>query len=48
MHTFERFVAERVWRRPFKDVVYLTPAITIDSSELDTLIRSIETVLAAV
>ena len=43
----ERFIAEGVWIRPFKDVVYLTPAFTIDSSELDTLIRAIKNVLAA-
>jgi adenosylmethionine-8-amino-7-oxononanoate aminotransferase len=43
----ERFIAEGVWIRPFGDVVYLTPAFTIDSDELRALIQAIERVLKA-
>ena len=42
----ERFIAEGVWIRPFGDVVYLTPAFTIDSDELRKLTRSISGVLS--
>ncbi len=42
-----RFVAEGVWIRPFKDVVYLMPPLVIDDDELDILISAVRTVLAA-
>lgn len=41
----ERFIDEGVWIRPFGDIVYLTPAFTIDSDELRTLTRAILRVL---
>jgi adenosylmethionine-8-amino-7-oxononanoate aminotransferase len=41
-----RFIDAGVWIRPFGNIVYLTPALTIDDADLTTLIRAIETVLA--
>jgi adenosylmethionine-8-amino-7-oxononanoate aminotransferase len=43
----ERFIDAGVWIRPFGDVVYLAPAFTIDSAELQTLTDAIVRVLAA-
>ena len=40
-----RFVAAGVWVRPFRNIVYLTPAITIDPDDLDVLIRAVVTVV---
>jgi adenosylmethionine-8-amino-7-oxononanoate aminotransferase len=40
-----RFVGEGVFIRPFGNVVYLTPAFTIDAEELATLTRTIVKVL---
>jgi adenosylmethionine-8-amino-7-oxononanoate aminotransferase len=42
-----RFVEQGVWLRPFSNVVYLMPALTIDSADLATLVSSIPPVLAA-
>jgi adenosylmethionine-8-amino-7-oxononanoate aminotransferase len=36
-----QFVALGVWVRPFKDIVYLTPALSISSSELERLTDSV-------
>jgi len=36
-----------VWVRPFGNVVYLTPALTIDGQDLDTLMRAVVAVLRA-
>lgn len=36
-----------VWVRPFGNVVYLTPALTIAADELDTLMRAVVAVLRA-
>ena len=36
-----RLVARGVWVRPFGDVLYLTPALTIDSADLDRLIEAV-------
>jgi adenosylmethionine-8-amino-7-oxononanoate aminotransferase len=33
--------AEGVWVRPFRDIVYLTPALTIDAGDLSTLTSAI-------
>ena len=41
-----RFVERGVWVRPFGDIVYLTPALTIPSVDLDDLIASVVGVLA--
>jgi adenosylmethionine-8-amino-7-oxononanoate aminotransferase len=38
------FVAEGVWIRPFRNIIYLTPALTIDSAELDTIIAAVKNV----
>jgi adenosylmethionine-8-amino-7-oxononanoate aminotransferase len=40
-----RFVAAGVWIRPFRNIVYLTPALTIDVDDLDRLIAAVVTVL---
>jgi len=40
-----RFVEAGVWVRPFGNVVYLTPAMTIDAEELSYLMRAVHTVL---
>ncbi len=41
-----RFIAAGVWIRPFGNIVYLTPALTIGSDELARLTGAIRTVLA--
>ncbi|NHN87350.1 adenosylmethionine--8-amino-7-oxononanoate transaminase [Acetobacter conturbans] len=40
-----RFIAENVWIRPFRNIVYLTPAFTIQPEELQTLTRAIYRVI---
>ncbi len=40
-----RFVAAGVWVRPFRNIVYLTPAITIDPEDLATLTQAVVAVL---
>jgi adenosylmethionine-8-amino-7-oxononanoate aminotransferase len=40
-----RLVAEGVWVRPFRNIVYLTPALTIDATELKTLTGAIRRVV---
>lgn len=42
-----RLVEAGVWVRPFGNVVYLTPALTIAPDELDTLMGAVVTVLRA-
>ena len=42
-----RLVAEGVWVRPFRDIVYLTPAFTIAPDELSQLTGAIALALAA-
>ena len=42
-----RLVEAGVWVRPFGNVVYLTPALTIDGQDLDTLMRAVVAVLRA-
>jgi adenosylmethionine-8-amino-7-oxononanoate aminotransferase len=39
-----RFVEEGVWVRPFRNIVYLTPALTIDEADLDKLTGAIRRV----
>ncbi len=41
-----RFVEEGVWVRPFRNIVYLTPALTIGAEDLKKLTDSIAKVLA--
>ncbi len=43
-----RLIAQGVWIRPFRDIVYLTPAFTIAPDELSRLTRAIHGVLRAV
>ena len=44
-----RLLARGVWVRPFGDIVYLTPALTIDEADLSRLIEAVcETVRAGV
>jgi adenosylmethionine-8-amino-7-oxononanoate aminotransferase len=44
-----RLLARGVWVRPFGDIVYLTPALTIDGADLSRLIEAVcETVRAGV
>ena len=42
-----RFVDEGVWVRPFRNIVYLTPALTIGEEDLKKLTDSIAKVLAS-
>ena len=42
-----RFLAQGVWVRPFRNIVYLTPALTIDDNDLKTLTDSVVNVLKA-
>ena len=42
-----RFVEEGVWVRPFRNIVYLTPAFTIDDADLDKLCTTVVKVLKA-
>ena len=41
----QRFVAEGVWIRPLRNVVYLTPALTISEAELAVLTGAVRKVL---
>jgi adenosylmethionine-8-amino-7-oxononanoate aminotransferase len=41
-----RFLAEGVWIRPFRNIVYLTPPFTISAEELETLMSAVRRVLA--
>ncbi|MDE1907230.1 MAG: adenosylmethionine--8-amino-7-oxononanoate transaminase [Rhodospirillales bacterium] len=43
----QRFLKEGVWIRPFRDIVYLTPAFTIAPEELSKLTAAIRRVLTA-
>ena len=40
-----RFVEEGVWVRPFRNIVYLTPALTIGEDDLEKLTSTIVRVL---
>ena len=42
----EDFVARGVWVRPFRDIVYLTPAFVMTETELDTLTSAVVGVVA--
>ena len=39
-------VRQAVWVRPFRTILYLTPAFTVSAAELSHLCRSIHAVLA--
>ena len=41
----DALVAEGVWVRPFRTILYLTPALTITPAELSRLTGAIRTVL---
>ncbi|NHO32468.1 adenosylmethionine--8-amino-7-oxononanoate transaminase [Acetobacter sp. LMG 1636] len=41
-----RFIAEGVWIRPFRNIIYLTPAFTITANELSALTSAIQRVLS--
>jgi adenosylmethionine-8-amino-7-oxononanoate aminotransferase len=42
-----RFIEAGVWVRPFRNIVYLTPAFTIDESDLKRLTDAVVSVLAS-
>lgn len=42
-----KFLEQNVWIRPFKDVIYLMPPLTIPREELSKLTASIKTVLSS-
>jgi adenosylmethionine-8-amino-7-oxononanoate aminotransferase len=42
-----RLLNAGVWVRPFRSIVYLTPAFTISDEDLDILIRSVVSVVKA-
>jgi len=44
----QKFIERSVWIRPFGDVVYLTPAFTIDEKDLKQLIQAVYDVIAAI
>lgn len=41
-----KLIAHNVWIRPFRDIVYITPALTISSDELRCLTRAMSAVLS--
>jgi adenosylmethionine-8-amino-7-oxononanoate aminotransferase len=41
------FIEKGVWIRPFRDIVYLTPALTIDEVDLKVLTNAVYQVLNA-
>ena len=41
----EQFISQGVWVRPFEDVVYLMPALNIDSDDLQQLISAVNRVV---
>ena len=41
-----RFVEEGVWVRPFRNIVYLTPALTIGEDDLTKLTDAVAKVLS--
>ncbi|MDX1975540.1 MAG: adenosylmethionine--8-amino-7-oxononanoate transaminase [Rickettsiales bacterium] len=41
-----KFIEKNVWIRPFKNIVYVTPALTIEPSELSQLTKAILDVLS--
>jgi adenosylmethionine-8-amino-7-oxononanoate aminotransferase len=43
----QHFIDAGVWIRPFRNIVYLTPALTVSSEELETLTSAVSRVLAA-
>jgi len=43
----QQFVEHGTWIRPFADVVYLMPALTIEAAQLEHLMRAIHSVLSA-
>jgi adenosylmethionine-8-amino-7-oxononanoate aminotransferase len=43
-----RFLERGVWVRPFGDIVYLTPALTIAEPDLDRLVDAVVTVVGDV
>ena len=42
----QKLMAQGVWIRPFRDIVYLTPAFTISPDELSCLTRAMFKVLS--
>ncbi|KAA0123898.1 adenosylmethionine--8-amino-7-oxononanoate transaminase [Methylobacterium sp. P1-11] len=42
-----KLLAQGVWVRPFGDIVYLTPALTIDAADLDRLIQAVAATVTA-
>jgi adenosylmethionine-8-amino-7-oxononanoate aminotransferase len=40
-----RFIAAGVWVRPFRNIVYLTPALTIDPGDLAILTNAVVAIL---
>ena len=42
-----RFVDTGVWVRPFADIVYVTPALTIDEADLTRLTDALTDVVTA-
>lgn len=42
----QKLIAHGAWIRPFRNIVYLTPAFTITEADLRFLCRTIHTVLA--
>jgi adenosylmethionine---8-amino-7-oxononanoate aminotransferase len=45
-HLRAAFVSEGVWLRPFSDIIYMTPPLTISNEELETLCTVVQRVVA--
>jgi adenosylmethionine---8-amino-7-oxononanoate aminotransferase len=43
-----RFVAQGVWVRPFKDIVYLMPSFVISDGEFRALMAAVEGIVSSV
>jgi adenosylmethionine-8-amino-7-oxononanoate aminotransferase len=41
----KRFVEEGLWMRPFRDIIYTTPAFTISNDQLDHMFKTLANVL---
>jgi adenosylmethionine-8-amino-7-oxononanoate aminotransferase len=43
----QKFLQQNMWIRPFGDIIYLTPAFTINAEELTALTHTIKDMLGS-